>query len=105
MLLTAMAKDSNKRAVLNRRKLELDHAITNEFSASAIVRRAEKLRAAALAVAKKYCGDFAHLEGCPGNRDWIELKTQWEQFTIDEVIEIASHWPEKPTVRHVRLER
>ena len=100
-----MAKDSDKRAVLNRRKLELDHAINNEFTASAVARRAEKLRAAAIAVAKKYRGDFAHLEDCPGNRDWIKLKEQWEQFTIDEIIEIALNWPERPTVRHVRLER
>ena len=47
-------------------------------------------------------GDSASIDG---NRDWIELKKRWEQFTVDEVVEIARHWPAKPTVRHVRLER
>jgi len=61
LVLYFMAKDSDKLTLLKRRKVELDHAIRQRFDTDAIERRVEKLRLAALAVAKKYRGDFGHL--------------------------------------------
>ncbi len=69
-----MAKDSDKRSVLDRRKQELGHALNHDLEAAVIARRADKVRAAALAVIKKYRRPFAHVEGEPGNKEWNELK-------------------------------
>ena len=98
-----MAKDSNKHAVLVRRKKELDHALKHEFSAAAIAKRAGKVRAAAIAVIKKYRGPFGHLEGQPGNREWKELKETWAQLTTDEIVQLVRSWPPSPAIRDVYL--
>ena len=98
-----MAKDSDKGRVLVRRKRELDHALNHEFAAAAIARRADKVRAAAIAVIKKNRGPFAHIEGGPGNREWNELKERWEQLTTDEIVELVKHWPPRPAFRDVQL--
>lgn len=98
-----MAKDSNKRRVLDRRKEELDHALKHDLAPAAIARRAEKVRAAAIAVIKKYRGPFAHVEGGPGNTRWRELEQRWDQLTIDEIVEIVRRWPPRPALRDVYL--
>jgi hypothetical protein len=98
-----MAKDSDKLAVLHRRKTELDHALKHGFSAIAIERRAEKVRAAAIAVIKKYRGPFAHVEGGPGSQEWKELNERWNQFSTAEIITLVHRWPSSPTIRDVRL--
>jgi len=98
-----MAKDSDKRSVLDRRKKELDHALKHDLAPAAIARRAEKVRAAAIAVTKKYRGAFAHLEGARGHREWKELTEKWEQLTTDEIVELVRQWPPRPAIRDVRL--
>ena len=100
-----MAKDSDKFALLYRRKTELDHAIRHEFARDAIERRANKLRSAAIGVAKSQRGAFAHVSGCTGHKEWLELKRRWEEFSVDEILEISEQWPSQPTIRHVRLEK
>lgn len=93
-----MAKESNKRRVLNRRKQELDHAIKHKLSASVVVRRAEAIRIAVLAVIKKsadlYSGPIARL---------FEVRDKWLQLTTDEIVELARKWPAKPRVRDYEL--
>ena len=98
-----MAKDSNKLGVLARRKRELDHAIAHGFSLEAVQRRTEKLRAAAVAVLKKYRGAFAHVEGAPGHLRWEALQARWEGLSVDEVIELSARWGPEPTGRDVRF--
>jgi hypothetical protein len=100
-----MAKDSNKRRVLNRRKEELDHALNHGFKPAVIARRADRLRAAAIAVVKKLRSDFAHVSGAPGNKEWIELTERWERFTTDEIVELAKKWPAIPRLQDVKLVR
>ena len=98
-----MAKDSDKRSVLVRRKKELDHALKHDFATAAIARRAEKVRSAAIAVIKKHRWAFAHLEGAPGNREWKELKERWDQLTTDEIVALVRQWPPRPAIRDVRF--
>ena len=98
-----MAKDSNKLRVLARRKQELDHAIAHDCSPAAVQLRAEKLRAAAVAVLKKYRGAFAHVEGAPGHSSWEALQSHWEGLSVDEIIDLSARWGREPTLRDVRF--
>ena len=93
-----MARDSNKQRVLARRKQELDHAMTHGYSAAALHMRADKLRAAAVAVLKKCRGPFAHVEGGPGNSVWKSLQARWEGLAVDEIIERSAGWGQRPTL-------
>ena len=95
----AGAKDSNKHRVLTRRKQELDHAMAHAYPAAAIHIRADKLRMAAVAVLKKCRGDFAHVEGGPGNSAWKSLQALWEGLTVDEIIELSAGFGPRPTLR------
>lgn len=99
----SMAKDSNKRQVLNRRKQELDHALNHGFEAAVIARRAERLRTAAIVVIKKLRGKFAHVSGAPGNKEWIALTERWQRFTTDEIVELSKKWQAVPTLQDVHL--
>ena len=99
-----MAKDSDKLTLPKRRKVELDHAIRQGFDTDAIERRVEKLRLAALAVAKKYRGDFGHLSGCSGNKEWLELRDRWEGFSVEEILKLVEDWPTQPKIKHVWLQ-
>jgi hypothetical protein len=98
-----VAKDSDKRRVLIRRKQELDHAIANSYPARALHVRAEKLRAAAIAVLKKYRGAFAHVEGGPGHSAWESFQARWAAMTVDEIIELSAGWGTPPTLCDVRF--
>lgn len=98
-----MAKDSDKCQVLARRKQELGHALTHGFSPEAIELLADKLKAAAVAMLKKYAGTFAHVGGAPGHSEWKSLQARWEGLTVDEVIELSARWGSKPTLRDVRF--
>ena len=100
-----MAKDSNKRRVLARRKQELDHAIMHGFTSEALQLRAEKLRSAAVAVLKKYRGAFAHVEGASGHSTWESLQARWEGMKVGEIIELSAQWGSKPTLSDVRFGR
>jgi hypothetical protein len=100
---TAMAKDSDKRRLLNRRKQEIDHALNHGFDAAAIACRADKLRTAAIAVIKKFRSDFAHVSGAPRKKEWIELTERWERFTTDEIVELAKKWEAIPSLQDVQL--
>jgi hypothetical protein len=85
--------------VLDRRKQELDHALKHGYSADAVQVRAEKLRAAAIAVLKKHRGAFAHIEGAPGNSTWKSLQASWEGLTVGQIIEITAGWGPRPMLR------
>jgi hypothetical protein len=95
-----MAKNSNKLAVLARRKNELDHALKHDFSSEAVAKRAEKVRSAAIAVIKKFRGDFADYEG--GSDGWNELPQKWKQLTTSEIAAIVGKWRPNPGAREVR---
>lgn len=98
-----MAKDSNKRIVLVRRKKELDHALKHDLGPDSVSKRAEKLRAAAIALIKKCRSPFAEVEGGPGNKEWTELNQQWEQLTIEEIVALVSKWSSNPGMREIQL--
>ena len=87
-----VAKDSDKRRVLARRKQELDHAIRHGYLAETINVRVEKLRAAALAVLKKY-----------PDANWESTRARWEVLTADEIVEISTGWGPQPTLRDVQF--
>jgi hypothetical protein len=91
-----MAKDSDKRRVLTRRKQELDHAIRHSYSMEAVTLRAEKLRAAALAVLKKY----RSRGGLAGEES---LQARWEGLSVEEIVELTVGWGPQPTLRDIRL--
>ena len=102
-----MAKNSDKRAVVAKRKVELVHAIRNDFPDDQILARAEKLRFAAIKFIKKRLGQesSAAPDGSPrypgSNRymDWYRLTERWKSMTVEEVIELANSWPVKPSLR------
>ncbi len=87
-----MAKDSNKRRVLDRKKQELDHALRHNYSIEKLHVRAEKLRTAVLAVLKKM-------------RSLIDdsLVERWKGMCVEEVLERAAKWDPHPTWRDIRL--
>lgn len=78
---TKKMTDSDKLARLAKRKLEMEHAIRNEFSHEHIARRIENVRSAALAAVKKYRDAFANVVGTPGNEAWEFQKQKWEELT------------------------
>lgn len=102
-----MAKDSNKRAVLAKRKLELEHAIRHDFSDSIIAKRVEKVRFAALKLIKKDLGQnyTMPLDGIPlqpeSSRymDWFRLAEKWNSLASSEIVELVKQWPDNPSVR------
>ena len=69
--------NSDKRALLAKRKLELEHAVRIELAPDQIAKRIENVRSAALAVIKKYRGAFANVTDAPGNHDWELQKQKW----------------------------
>ena len=87
-----MAKNSDKRLVLARRKQELEHAMRHGYSTEVIHVRAEKLKAAAIAVLKKYHA-----------ANWEFLRARWEVLTADEIIELSAGWGPQPTHRDARF--
>lgn len=94
-----MAKNSDKQALLEKRRKELIHACTNNFADHIISRRAEKLRLAALGLIKKELGRYEHIK--PSNRHdaWQKLVLTWNNITVNQIIELAKTWPEHPTLR------
>lgn len=98
-----MAKDADKRRVLVRRKRELDHAITHNLSSEILRKRAEKLRAAAIAVLKKCRDAFAHIEGAPGNSDWESIKAKWDGLSVEQIINLSTHWNSQPTLKDLQF--
>ena len=80
-----MAKNSDKRAVVEKRRMELLHAIRHDFSEHQILMRVEKLRFAAFKFIKK---EFdGRSSGIPDG-----LIEGWEAMTPDEIIELAKIW-------------
>ena len=98
-----MAKDSNKSRVLQRRKQELEHALRNAYPLGAVQVRAEKLRAAAIAVLKKCGGPFPMVKGTWGNIAWTTMRARWEALTISEIVGLASRWGTHPTSRDLQI--
>ena len=89
-----MAKDSNKRAVLARRKVELAHAVNNDFSNAIIAKRIGKLRFAAVKFIKKVSGHSIE------QRDgYLELTEKWDSLSHAEIIRIADQCPANPSIR------
>ena len=98
-----MAKNSDKNRVLERRRIELLHAIKHEANTEAIAKRVTALKHAVFGVAKKH-----HVTGRPflkfaDNSEWRMVNSCWESFTTDEVISIVSRWAEHPTYKDVVL--
>jgi len=95
--------DSDKRAILAKRKLQLKHAVRNELAPEYVAKRIEKVRSAALAVLKKYRGAFANVTDAPGNQAWELQKQEWSDLTHPQILNICETWPENPNIQHVRL--
>ena len=98
-----MAKDSDKGRVLQRRKQELDHALKNAYPLAAVQVRAEKLRAAAIAVLKQHGGPFPMVEGTWGHTAWTMMRARWEALSIREIIGLSSRWGACPTFRDIQI--
>ena len=98
-----MAKDSNKSRVLQRQKQELDHALKNAYPLEVLQVRAEKLRAAVIAVLKKSGGPFPMIEGTTGNIAWTTMRARWEALPIREIIRLSSQWGTHPTFRDIQI--
>ena len=92
-----MAKDSDKQAVLAKRKVELAHAVNHSFSDSIIAKRVEKLRSAALKLLKKESHRSLY-----DSQDNSELNKKWDSLTHPEIIEIANKWPDNPSIRDLQ---
>ena len=95
--------DSDKRALLAKRKLELEHAVRNEFAPEHIAKRIENVRSAALAVVKKYRGAFANVTDGPGNAEWELQKQKWSDLSHSQILSICESWPDQPSIQHVKL--
>lgn len=98
-----MAKDSNKSRVLQRRKQELDHALDNAYPPEAVRVRAEKLRAAAIAVLKRCGGPFPLVRGTWGNVAWTTMRARWEALSVREIIGLSSRWGACPRLRDLQI--
>ena len=87
-----MAKNSDKRAVVAKRRTELLHAIRNEYPSDQILTRVEKLRFAVTKFVKKEL--HRTLADEPSS-----LTEKWNLLTADKIIEIAQAWPESPAFK------
>ena len=93
-----MAKDSDKLAVLERRRIELLHAIKHELSEEQLLKRVQRVKQAVFAVAKQY-----HVRGRPfkrfeNNLEWQRVERFWESLSSAAVIELVTQW--KPGVSY-----
>jgi len=93
-LLGTMAKNSDKRAVVEKRRVELLHAIRGEFSEDQILTRVEKLRFAIFKFIKKEFNGRS--SGAPNG-----LVEKWDSMSAERIIVIANSWPKNPTIRNV----
>ena len=92
-----MAKDSNKRAVLAKRRVELLHAIAHDFSETVVSQRLEKLRFAALKLIKKESNVSLH-----GSTNYDELTEKWNSLSQTQILELANDWPDNPSIRDLQ---
>jgi hypothetical protein len=91
--------NSDKSSLLARRKLELDHAIKHGFDQVKIARRADRVRAAVIAVLKKDRSRYLIDPSGPRARDWKAIEDKWRNMSTDEVIEMSRHWTTRPSSR------
>lgn len=97
-----MARNSDKLQLLQRRRLELRHAIEHGMSAEAIANRCEKFKEAAVAVVKKTvvrCHPFRRAEN---DANFQETFLFWQSLSVPEIIEINNKWPERVNYQDVR---
>lgn len=98
-----MAKNSDKNLVLERRRIELLHAIQHEANTEAIAKRVTALKHAVFGVAKKQHVRYHPFLEFADNSEWRMVHRCWESFATDEVISIVSGWAERPSYKDVML--
>lgn len=96
-----MAKDLDRLRVLDRRRIELFHAIRHGHSFLAIAKCCERLQQAALAVAKKSLVRRHPFETLNSTEAWQRVEPFWLSLTSAAIIAIAHNWPSRLTFRHV----
>jgi hypothetical protein len=92
-----MAKNSDKRSLLDRRKREFDHAIAHGFDQVRIDRCAERVRNAVIAVLKKNrARRTAYSEKSPSEEAWANM-------SIQDVIQRVRRWDSRPSEREIDI--
>lgn len=97
-----MAKDSDKKRVLEKRRVELLHSIEHDADQEMIQKRVIKLLEAIYAVAKKEQSRIHPFTSEAKNEQLQAIKRGWESLAIEKVVAIVAGWPENPTYREVQ---
>lgn len=92
-----MAKNSDKNRVLERRRVQLLHAIRNESDHDALEKRVSDLLRAVSSVIKKHHVRYHLFQEFNQNSEWKTVTDRWSRMTTDDVIAIVSKWRERPS--------
>ncbi len=98
-----MAKNSDKNRVLERRRVELLHAIEHQLCPEAVLKRVTALKQAVIGVAKKQHVTHSPFRRIEDNPEWQTVNACWTAFTTDEVVAIVQRWSDRPSYKDVFL--
>ena len=96
-----MAKNSDKDRVLERRRMELLHAIKHDASADIVAKRIEALKQAVFGVAKKHNVSYRPFTQFADNHEWQMIVHCWEAMTPEMVVAVVQSWTNGPAYRDV----
>ncbi len=98
-----MAKDSDKNAVLERRRVELIHAIEHRHDREKITKRIDALKQAVFAVAKKHNVRTRPFTKREDNPEWQMVVRFWDALPLEAVVEIVAKWRDRPGYKEVLI--
>ncbi len=96
-----MAKDSDKNRVLERRRVQLLHAIRNAADHNALEKCVSELLRAVLSVIKKHHVQYHPFQKFDENTEWKAVTDHWTRMKMDDVIAIVSKWRERPSYTEI----
>ncbi|TWT32993.1 hypothetical protein [Blastopirellula retiformator] len=94
---------SDKAQILERRRVELIHAVSSDASDAALEKRVAALKSAIYGFLKKryvFLHPFQNEAKAPQQQ---ALKSRWESISTEEVIALVATWPKNPTHKQLQL--
>lgn len=94
---------SDKAQILERRRVELIHAVNSDASDAALEKRVAALKRAVYGFLKKrhvFLNPFQNESKAPQQQ---AIKRRWEVISTEEVIALVAAWPKNPTHKQLQL--
>ncbi len=96
-----MSKNSDKNAVLERRRVELLHAIEHRYDREKVAKRVDALKQAVFAVAKKYNVRASPFRKQEDNAEWQLVVRFWDALPLEVAVDIVKKWRDRPGYKEV----